>query len=334
MEIWSFIKEHDNGITNFHFEISADLLEEDELEFLTTLRPGRVQFEIGVQSTNPDTIAAIHRNMDYGKLSRNVLRIKEGRNIHVHLDLIAGLPLEGYASFEKSFQDVYQLRPDQLQLGFLKLLKGSLMEEEQKVYGITCRSTPPYEVLYTDQLTYEEVLAIKGACEMVEIYYNSGQFTAAIRFLEQYYVSPMKLYQAIHEYYDRKTIGLMAHSRIKRYEILLDFYIEVVLESVAAEDRPDLEELFKEILIYDLYLREDLKSRPSFCTDKPKKNQLKALYEKYQADRGSIHIELFSFDVEASAAGGTAVRKETAILFDYGSRDPISYGAKTEKLEL
>ena len=118
MDIWRFIKEHDNGITNFHFELSADILDEEELSFLATLRPGQVQFEIGVQSTHPKTVEAIHRKMDFDKLSYNVKRIRERNNIHQHLDFIAGLPLEDYADFENSFRDVYGLKPDQLQLDF------------------------------------------------------------------------------------------------------------------------------------------------------------------------------------------------------------------------
>jgi radical SAM superfamily enzyme YgiQ (UPF0313 family) len=325
MEIWSFIKEQDNGITNFHFEISADLLEEDEIQLLSTLRPGQVQFEIGVQSTNPATVEAIHRKMDFNKLSQSVNRIKEGNNIHQHLDLIAGLPFEGYDAFERSFADVYKLKPDQLQLGFLKILKGSLMQEESNTYGITYHDTPPYEVLFTNFLTYEELLKIKGVCEMVEIYYNSGQFTYAISYLEHFYASPLKLYQEIYEYYEGKQIELQAHSRIRRYEILLDYFREQQEHNQLA--------LFKEILVLDLFLREDMKSRPSFAPVQPQHSNLRELYEKYRENRKAIHIEQFTFDVINSAISGQAVHKDIAILFDYGNRDPLNKAAKMTILE-
>ena len=328
MDIWSFIKEQDNGITNFHFEISADLLQDEEIEFLSTLRPGQVQFEIGVQTTNPHTIEAIHRTMNLEKLNLNVGRIKEGNNIHQHLDLIAGLPFEGYTSFEKSFHDVYNLKPDQLQLGFLKILKGSLMETECKTYGITYRSKPPYEVLFTDQLSYEELLQIKGVCNMAEIYYNSGQFTYAINYLEHFFASPMKLYQSLSDYYNNMGFALMAHSRIKKYEILLDFYKEIVLDIMEVKDGPLQVPLFQEILVMDLFLREDMKSRPSFAPIRPQQNNLREIYEKHQIDRKLIHIEQFTFDVIASAKSGHVVEKDTTILFDYSKKDPLNKAAK------
>ncbi|MDF2944917.1 MAG: hypothetical protein K0S01_3775 [Herbinix sp.] len=327
MEIWSFLKEQDNGITNFHFEISADLLEEDEIEFLSTLRQGQVQFEIGVQSTNPDTVEAIKRKMDFNKISLNVNRIKVGNNIHQHLDLIAGLPLEGYTAFERSFNDVYKLKPDQLQLGFLKILKGSLMEQECNTYGITYRDTPPYEVLFTNFLTYDEVLQIKGVCEMVEIYYNSGQFTYAINYLEHFYNSPLRMYQEINDYYESKKIALQAHSRIKRYEILLEYFKEKVINKVEKEQEFVQIALFNEILVLDLFLREDMKSRPSFAPLQPQHSNLRELYEKYRENRKAIHIELFTFDIIASAISGQPVHKDIAILFDYGNRDLLNKAA-------
>jgi radical SAM superfamily enzyme YgiQ (UPF0313 family) len=333
MDIWNFIKEQDNGLTNFHFEISADLLEEDEIEFLATLRPGLVQFEIGVQSTNPDTVEAIHRRMEFEKVARNVTRIKEGGNIHQHLDLIAGLPRESYSIFEQSFRDVYNLKPDQLQLGFLKILKGSSMEEDSRNFGIVYRDTAPYEVLFSDELSYEDLLRIKGICEMVEIYYNSGQFTYSIGFLEHSYSSPMKLYQQLSDYYENTDISLMAHSRIKRYEILLDFYQSEVLESAVVEEKADLLALFKELLIFDLFLREDMKARPGFSPIKPKQSSLRPCYEKYQLPGKQIHIEQFQYDLTESMQTGKAVKKTSTVLFDYSRRDPLNRAAETTILE-
>lgn len=188
MGIWQFIKEHDNGVTNFHFEIAADILDEEQLSLLETLRPGLIQLEIGVQSTNDTTIDAINRRMDLKMVSENVARIKKKTdNIHQHLDLIAGLPFEDYTSFGNSFNDVYAMKPDQLQLGFLKVLKGSYMEEVSKEYGIIYKAKPPYEVLYTKWLPYDDVIRLKGVEEMAEVYYNSGQFKETLAFLEHFY---------------------------------------------------------------------------------------------------------------------------------------------------
>jgi radical SAM superfamily enzyme YgiQ (UPF0313 family) len=342
MELWQFIKEKDNGITNFHFEISADLLEEEEIAFLASLRPGLVQFEIGVQSTNPDTVKAICRRMDLSKLRKNVALIKKNGNIHQHLDLIAGLPLEDYASFEQSFKEVYSMKPDQRQLGFLKVLKGSPMEQSAKEYGIVYRNTAPYEVLTTDKLTFEEVLRLKGVCEMVEVYYNSGQFSYAIAYLEHFYPSPMKLYEELYDYYKSKKMLMIAHSRIRRYEILLDFYKERVLEretsgegsiSGSRDFSTEALWLFEEILLFELFLRENIKNHPGFVRNKPKYD-FRDIYDAYRKEHKQIHIEVFSFDPEISALEGRTVRQETVILFDYSRRDPLRHSAAYQRLKL
>lgn len=331
MDIWRFIKENDNLITNFHFEISADLLNEEEIAFLKTLRPGQIQLEIGVQSTNMDTVKAIHRSMDFEKVVSHVNQIKGFQNIHQHLDLIVGLPHEGYASFEKSFEDVYRLKPDQLQLGFLKVLKGSLMEQESERYKIIYRNTAPYEVLATKELSFDEVLKLKGICEMVEVYYNSGQFTYSIQYLEHSFTSPMKLYRALSDYYEWKGWDSIAHTRMRRFEILLEFYKEVILKTTDHS----LEEvsLFVEILIFDLFLREGMKARPGFAPSILNQDRLKALYRQYQTDRRMIHIEQFQFDVIRSANLGKPVRKSMTILFDYKNRDLLNKSAQRTQLQ-
>jgi radical SAM superfamily enzyme YgiQ (UPF0313 family) len=328
MEIWSFIKENDNGITNFHFEISADLLEEDEIEFLATLRQGHIQFEIGVQTTNAHTVDAIHRKMNLEKLSRNVARIKEGGNIHQHLDLIAGLPFEDYNSFEKSFNDVYLMRPDQFQLGFLKVLKGSQMEEDAPTYGITYKSTAPYEVLFTKYLSYTELLIIKGICEMVEVYYNSGQFKYAMEYLEHFFESAMEMYHQIHLYYETKKLAQIAHTRLKKYEILLDFYEEILCKPDLNTKEEESVDVFKEILVMDLFLREDRKSRPSFAPKQPENINLREVYNKYGVERKQIHIEYFSYDTMESSRTGRAVKNPRAFIFDYEHKDPLNNSAK------
>ncbi len=328
LEIWRFIKEQDNGITSFHFEITADLLSEEELELLATLRPGQIQLEIGVQTTNPDTMAAIRRRVDFTKLSEHVLRIREGRNIHLHLDLIAGLPLEDFNSFRNSFNDVYRLKPDQLQLGFLKVLKGSPMEEESERYGIVYRDIPPYEVLYTAVLSYSEVLTLKGICDMVEVYYNSGQFQYTLEYLNHFYQTPFDLYLALADYYLEKGYHRLSHSRMKRYDILVDFYRDKVLELGGDQDiKTDLK-LFQEILLLDLYLREELKSKPYYANETISRERYQAIREKYHLGKEPFHIEHFTYDVMLSAATGQAVARELDLLFLYNRRDPINYSAE------
>lgn len=333
MEIWQFIKDNDNGITNFHFEISADLLTEEELQLLAQLRPGQVQFEIGVQSTNPATIKAIRRRMDFSRLRENVLRIKKAGNIHQHLDLIAGLPSEDFSSFERSFQEVYELKPDQLQLGFLKVLKGSAMEKESREGLIACRSTPPYEVLFTDKLSYEELLKIKGICEMVEIYYNSLQFTCSIGFLEHSFKSPMGLYLALSSYYESKGYAMTAHNRQKRYEILLDFYKDAVLEIEQDSRHKEKVRLFKELLAFDMLLREGFRSRPSFSPARPIQDKLRRHYAGLRKDRRLMYMERFSYDVMEASRTGNIVKRETVMLFDYSVRDPLSCAAKVTVID-
>lgn len=327
MDIWKFIKDNDNNITNFHFEISADLLTEEEIEFLSALRPGQVQLEIGVQSTNPETIKAIHRRADFEKIKYNVARVREARNIHQHLDLIAGLPFEDVSSFEKSFNEVYRMKPDQLQLGFLKVLKGSSMETESEDYGITYRSSPPYEVLFTKYISYEDILRIKGISDMVEIYYNSTQFTYSMGFLEHFYQSPFLLYRDISEFYEKKGFAELAHSRIKRYELLLDFYRDKFPGESGSKEGQNRTELFTELLILDLYLRENLKTRPGFAPVKPVKGSIREICEQFHKDHRLVHIEQFKYDVITSVQNRKAIRKDTALLFDYSLRDPLSKAA-------
>ncbi len=328
LELWSFLKEKDNGLTNFHFEITADLLSEEELSLLATLRPGQVQLEIGVQTTNPDTMAAIHRRVDFTKLSEHVTRLAKAHNIHLHLDLIAGLPLEDLKSFKRSFNEVYRLKSDQLQLGFLKVLKGSPLEGEAKEYGIVYRELPPYEVLYTGVLSFREVLTLKSVCDMVEVYYNSGQFRYAMEYLNHFYQAPFDLFLALAEYYEEKGYRQFAHSRMKRYDILLDFYREKVLKLVGNDSCNAELQLFGEILLLDLYLREDLKSRPSFAKESLDRERYYKLKQELQLGKEPFHIEHFSFDVMASARKGYPLAREMNLLFRYDRRDPISHSAE------
>lgn len=338
IDIWEFIRDNDNGITNFHFEISADLLNEKEVELLNTLRPGLIQLEIGVQSTNPQTIGEIDRTMDFGILGKVVESIRSGGNIHQHLDLIAGLPYEGYESFAKSFNDVYSLRPDQLQLGFLKVLKGSKMHRNAEEYGIVYKSGPPYEVLRTKWLSYDEVLKLKGIEEMVEIYYNSGQFQTTVRQLEALFETPFEFYTELSEFYKRKGFGAASQSRSSRYELLLDF---------TRWKDPGNEELYKELLLFDFYLREKQKARPAWAGEsellRKYKDKIRAFYleeekqprylkgyEGYQHKQLSnmTHLEIFSRSMIGETGFRPESKGECAVLFDYKNRNPLTKDAK------
>ena len=321
--IWKYIMEHDNGITNFHFEIAADILNEEELELLEQMRPGLVQLEIGVQSTNPKTIKEIHRVMDFEKVSKIVRRIQNKGNVHEHLDLIAGLPYEDVESFAHSFDDVYALKPEQLQLGFLKVLKGSFMQEHQEEYGIVHKAHPPYEVLYTKWISYEDVLRLKGIEEMVEVYYNSRQFTNTMEELEKEYDSAFTMYDRLASYYEDNGYNAVQHKRSARYEILLN-YIRL--------HHKEKEDLFREVLTYDYYLRENAKSRPEFAgEDATDKRFVRAFYEEEEKERK--HLPGYEqFD-------RNQMRKMThleyfphmgkMLLFDYKFRNPLNQEART-----
>ena len=311
MEIWKYILEHDNGVTNFHFEISADLLREEELELMSRMRPGLIQLEIGVQSTNPDTIRAIHRNMDLKKLEASVARVKSFGNIHQHLDLIAGLPCEDYESFRRSFEQVYRMKPDQLQLGFLKVLKGSSMYHEAQKYEILYKEKEPYEVLSTAWLSYEDILKLKMVESMVEVYYNSGQFRKTLSWIETFYQEMFSFYESLGAYYEEKGYEEISHSRLRRYEILLEFLKEKTQLPVNTGSQH---------MVYDLYLREKLKKRPVFAMDQKPYEASVRNYRKANKIPKTAHIEVFG--------------DGSAVLFDYEARDPLTNNARAEQIFL
>lgn len=337
LAIWRYLLENDNGVTNFHFEIAADLMTEEELEVLKQMRPGLIQLEIGVQSTNEQTLHAINRYMSLEHLRQVVDKIHSFHNIHQHLDLIAGLPYEDYDSFVTSFNDVYAMRPQQLQLGFLKVLKGSPIEEKAEEYGIVYNSRPPYEVLYSRWLPYDDVLRLKGIEEMVELYYNSCQFTHTLPVLEKEFSSPFAMYEALSQYYEEKGYYINTPARAYRYQVLLEF---------AQQKAPARSELYAQLLTFDMYLRENLKSRPAFALcwqqGEEEKEQVRAFYrqeaqtpqyltgyEGYQPQQlmKMTHIEYFTYPVWQQNMKMTQLSQKTAILFDYQKRDPLTYDA-------
>ncbi len=343
MEIWKYISEHDNGVTNFHFEISADILRPEEIELLNSFRPGLAQLEIGVQSTNEETIRAINRVMNVERLEKIVAAVRAGNNIHQHLDLIAGLPYEDYESFKNSFNRVYGMKPDQLQLGFLKVLKGSEMAQRAEEFGICYGEQPPYEVLYTKWLSYDDVLFLKKVEEMVELYYNSNQFTHVLPFLEQAFDSPFAMFEELAKYYEEQGYFIQSPARSYRYQVLLHF-----AEKFDGQHR----EVYKELLTYDLYLRENVKSRPDFCRDLTTEDYRSfagAFYQKEEKERTMLpgyeqyhwkqlwkmtHLEPFDYPVwDVEKLIGTGGKKEQGhVLFDYQQRNPLNYEAKTIRI--
>lgn len=335
--IWRYLVEHDNGITNFHFEVSADIFDEEELELIGKMRPGLIQLEIGVQSTNPDTIREIHRHMDLVKLKRAVDRVYDYRNTHQHLDLIAGLPYENYESFMRSFDDVYRMRPDQLQMGFLKVLKGSYMEEQVAAYDLKYRGIPPYEVLSTKWLPYRDVIRLKGVEDMIEVYYNSGQFPATMKLLEKRFQRPSEIFVNLAEYYEKNGLTGISHSRLARYEILYRFLEEdmreeerdhVTAAKVPETGQPSLAD-FRDSLMYDLYVRENIKSRPSFASDQsPYKKEVREFFMAEEENPKWL-TDYAGFDSRQMAKMAHLEHMEdgTFVLFDYKKRDPLSGNA-------
>ena len=339
MEVWRYIHEHDNGITNFHFEITADLLNDTEMDLLAQMRPGLVQLEIGVQSTYPKTIEEIHRKVDFDKLSYVVNRIHAAGNIHQHLDLIAGLPYENLEQFKQSFDDVYHLSPHQLQLGFLKVLKGSYMHEKQKDYGLVYRTKPMYEVISTDWMSFDDILYLKDIEQVLELFYNSHQFDMSVRYLEWFYDRPFALYDALASCFRKMGWFGVNCKRQQRYDQLLEFAKTVVPEV----------DLFKELLVWDLYAREAVKTRPDWARDlTPEKERIAEMFsdgtfiERYLADytnesyrtiRHYTHLEPLYYDLEAAVKEGQIVRKDEDVLFDYRKRSPLTDEARTVKIE-
>ena len=351
MEIWRFIRDHDNGVTNFHFEIGAELLDDDETALLRTLRPGQVQLECGIQSLNPETLSAVHRGMDFEKLAGNIRKLLDGGNIHIHLDLIAGLPYEDLDSFRKSFNGVFAFRPHQLQLGFLKVLCGSPMAADASGYGIEYRRTAPYEVVRTKWLSYDDIIRLKRIEEVFEIYYNSGQFRKTAELLLQEFPDPFSCFDALASFFEERGCFGISISRMQRFEMLLAFFMKLRGMAPALGDAPGVpapEECctgdasalpalreFCDAMVWDIYSRENLKNRPAFAAPlAPYAERIRAFYQKEARDpviltgyegcdwkqlRSMTHIEVFGRE---------------AVLFDYRRRDPVDHSAKRTAVAL
>ena len=321
LAIWRYLLEHDNGVTNFHFEISADLIDEEELEVMEQMRPGLIQLEIGVQTTNPDTITEIRRKMNLDRLKQVVDKINGFHNIHQHLDLIVGLPYENYERFCQSFDDVYWMRPEQLQLGFLKVLTGSYMAEKTQDYGLLYHQESPYEVLATKWLDYGQVLRLKAVEDMVEVHYNSGQYTETLREMEQHWASPYAMFEALADYYERLGYTGIAINRLTRYEILFGFL---------QETEPEKTERYRDLLTYDLYLRENIKSRPAFLRDEsPWKTLRREFFQGEEKEPKYLKgYEGYDSRQMAKMAHLEVFGDGRVVVFDYKNRDPLTYNAK------
>ena len=326
VEILYFIREHDNGITNFHFEIAGDILSEEEIEILSSLRKGLVQLEIGVQTTNADALEAVHRRTDMVTLSRNVRRLLSNDNIHLHLDLIAGLPYEDFDSFVNSFNEVYSMGGHELQLGFLKLLHGAPLADAADKYGILASAYPPYEVLRTRWISYDELLILKQTEEMLEIYHNSEQFRYSEAFILKYEKTPFDFYYNLSKYYEKKGYAVIQSSRMRKYEILFEYFKDEVSAEFKSEENKEVN-ILAEYLTCDYYERENAKSRPYFSAN-PDTRRIRAFYEdednreKYLSDYAMYsakelqritHLEIMNYIEEGKMA-----------LFDY-SKGNVSF---------
>lgn len=326
VEILKYLAGHDNGVTNFHFEIAADIITGEEIAILQSLRPGYVQLEIGVQSTNPKTIEAINRKMDFAKVCRVANELKKENNIHIHLDLIAGLPFEDINSFICSFNDVYALRPHELQLGFLKVLKGAGMHDRAEEYGIVYGDKAPYEVLCTNWLSFDDIIRLKAVEEMVEVYYNSGLFCHTLNMLERHFDNAFMMYDRLAGYYKEHNLLALQHNRITRYEILKDFMEENVSNC----------EYLRQVLLFDLFLRENLKTRPAFaCGLQEYKTATRELYRRHAAEfQGrDFHIEPFDMDMCSFVKNGQVSERKSFILFDYSEKHAVTRQARIMEVE-
>lgn len=343
--IWRYLLEHDNGITNFHFEVAADLIGEEELELFKKMRPGLIQLEIGLQSTNIDTIKEIRRTMDIDRLKKNMLTIKSFHNIHQHLDLIAGLPYEDFVTFKKSFNEAYAMRPDQLQLGFLKVLKGSYMGEQIKEYGLLYQEVQPYEVLCTKWISYDEILELKKIEEMVEVYHNSAQFEHVLKYLISLFDTPFDFFECVGNYYERENLYDIGFKREARYEVLREFAISHFISLNASNNVTEFDEkILDDLLTFDYYLRENAKSRPSWSKAEPIE---KKMYTQFFRNGGTEELVLTKDGYDSKVAARMMhiepICEEAAYyifkekqpyycLFDYEHKNPLSRDARVMKL--
>lgn len=335
--IWTYIAEHDNGVTNFHFEVSADLLEDKDFDIIGKMRTGLIQLEIGMQTTNAATISEIRRTMNLDKLKISMDRLASIGTAHVHLDLIAGLPFEDINSFRKSFDDAWNMKPDNLQLGFLKVLKGSYMEEEKEEYGLIYSSSPPYEIMANKWMSYADIIRLKHIEQVLEIYGNSRQYVYSLKYLMDFVSSAFDFFDMLGEYFFCHGYGDVSLKRVDRYHVLLAF----------CRDELKLDEeclkIASRLLVVDLYHRENMKSRPEFAEDISCYNKAVTGFfigqgnEEYKIESEhydskvyarKMHIEPVNVDIYNISRNMQELDRTVYLLFDYDDRNPIDYNCR------
>jgi len=311
MDIWEYLMSFDTK-TTFHFEISADILRDEQLELLSKAPKGRFQFEIGVQTTNNEVLRNINRFVSFKQIKEQVDKLKSFGNIKQHLDLIAGLPGENFESFKKSFNDLYSIEPDEIQLGFLKVLKGTDMKAEAEKWGIVHSPYTPYEVLRTKDINYEEIIILKRVEEMVDKYYNSNKFNNIIGFFVHRYNTPFDFYLALGMFFHNKGYFKRNISSVDYYKVFVEFYEEIIGENSI---------ILKEIIKFDylsfnrkkwlpefLY-RETDKSLDRNLKDAVKKNSISIPFERY-------HLEKFNIDILEFMKNKTINEGNYYLIFD------------------
>ncbi len=318
VELLKYLSEQDTE-TRFHFEVAADLLTEEQIEILNNAPKGRFQLEVGVQTTNNEVLHNINRYITYENIKEKVLKVASGKNVMQHLDLIAGLPGEDLESFKKSFNDVHAIRPDEIQLGFLKLLKGSSMREEAEKWGIVYSPYAPYEIIRSKDISYEELLLLKKVEAMVDKYYNSCKFNNIIKFFLNIYEKPFDFYYDLAMFFEEKGNFKRSIGNVEYYKILLDFY----LEKIGGED----EGLFKEVLKFDYLCFNKKRWLPDFLVrtiTKDDEQNIKDSFDR-QMPFKKAHIEKFELDIINYIKNGKINFEPKYLIFDEMNFDYDSY---------
>ncbi|MDZ5128545.1 B12-binding domain-containing radical SAM protein [Clostridium perfringens] len=318
VELLKYLSEQDTE-TRFHFEVAADLLTEEQIEILNNAPKGRFQLEVGVQTTNNEVLHNINRYITYENIKEKVLKVAAGKNVMQHLDLIAGLPGEDLESFKKSFNDVHAIRPDEIQLGFLKLLKGSSMREEAEKWGIVYSPYAPYEIIRSKDISYEELLLLKKVEAMVDKYYNSCKFNNVIKFFLNIYEKPFDFYYDLAMFFEEKGNFKRSIGNVEYYKILLDFY----LEKIGGED----EGLFKEVLKFDYLCFNKKRWLPDFLVrtiTKDDEQNIKDSFDR-QMPFKKAHIEKFELDIINYIKNGKINFEPKYLIFDEMNFDYDSY---------
>ncbi|MGU9139214.1 B12-binding domain-containing radical SAM protein [Clostridium perfringens] len=318
VELLKYLSEQDTE-TRFHFEVAADLLTEEQIEILNNAPKGRFQLEVGVQTTNNEVLHNINRYITYENIKEKVLKVAAGKNVMQHLDLIAGLPGEDLESFKKSFNDVHAIRPDEIQLGFLKLLKGSSMREEAEKWGIVYSPYAPYEIIRSKDISYEELLLLKKVEAMVDKYYNSCKFNNVIKFFLNIYEKPFDFYYDLAMFFEEKGNFKRSIGNVEYYKILLDFY----LEKIGGED----EGLFKEVLKFDYLCFNKKRWLPDFLVrtiTKEDEQNIKDSFDR-QMPFKKAHIEKFEIDIINYIKNGEINFEPKYLIFDEMNFDYDSY---------